>query len=599
MKKLLKTKWFYRGITALTVVVILITLVITQSTNVKAASMTWGATDDWQYNPDFNHNETAVTDSAGRNPASCYDLYYNLIGGDSYDKVNHTSFQGYGNASEDVNNKNARGYAIALKDDSNGSWVYVGNSEGNWRATNSSNTLNGMYVTREIVQVNDKQSALIKMVIHNTNSYDKTASLATSADLEVGGDDNAYLTTLSVEVAGKKERAGFTTTNKYMTGVSDNKKISLNYYFRYNSYIDEAMAGTSYNKENINIWYGEYKDRWINLWNNTGKETINTTNPHGGTHGSVDNGGNKLTDTSFCASWNGVEVPANGTATVAYVLTVCNTDSKTINYNANGGSGSMPTDTRAYLSSYTIRDNGFTAPVGRYFAGWSNTSNGSVVYYPNNTITVTENMTLYAVWNPNTYYVLYDNNWGNNADWGDGNGSVNVHWQTCTYDSSQPVLANRYTKDGYVFLGWNTKRDGSGTWYNVGDSFINLIAENDAKIVLYAQWGQARSFVEYYGNGSTEGSNYIKGHWAINNDKYDDGSAFNNKGHSFDSWLVFSQAGFGLGNKTGNDYIEDVKGITVIKPKNNIGSCVDIAFADYSDYAPVGVYPCTSADNQV
>ena len=48
MKKLLKTKWFYRGITALMAVVILITLVITQSTNVKAASMTWGATDDWQ-----------------------------------------------------------------------------------------------------------------------------------------------------------------------------------------------------------------------------------------------------------------------------------------------------------------------------------------------------------------------------------------------------------------------------------------------------------------------------------------------------------------------------------------------------------------------
>ena len=102
-----------------------------------------------------------------------------------------------------------------------------------------------MYVTREVVQVNDNQSALIKMVIHNTNSFDKIASVATSTDLEVGGDDNAYLKQLRVKVSGKAsdQTAGFTTTNQYMTGVAENKKISLNYYFKYNSYISEAMKG--------------------------------------------------------------------------------------------------------------------------------------------------------------------------------------------------------------------------------------------------------------------------------------------------------------------------------------------------------------------
>lgn len=197
-----------------------------------------------------------------------------------------------------------------------------------------------------------------------------------------------------------------------------------------------------------------------------------------------------------------------------------------------------------------------------------------------------------AQWYP-LLEIAYDSNGGMASD------GTKTYSHTVKYGEAYNYSSNPFTKDGYVFLGWNTKRDGSGTWYNVGDSFINLTAENDVKIVLYAQWGVARSFVEYYGNGNTEGSNYIKGYWAINNDKYDDGSAFSKKGHSFDYWSVFSQAGFKLGDKTGNDYIEDVKGITVIKPKNNIGSCVDIAFANYSDYATVGVYPCNSGDNQV
>ena len=197
-----------------------------------------------------------------------------------------------------------------------------------------------------------------------------------------------------------------------------------------------------------------------------------------------------------------------------------------------------------------------------------------------------------AQWYP-LLEIAYDSNGGMASD------GTKTYSHTVKYGEAYNYSSNPFTKNGYVFTGWNTERNGSGTWYNVGDTFINLTAENGGVITLYAQWGVARSFIEYYGNGNTDGSNYIKGYWAINNDKYDDGSAFSKKGHSFDYWSVFSQAGFKLGDKTGNDYIEDVKGITVIKPKNNIGSCVDIAFANYSDYASVGVYPCTSSDNQV
>lgn len=96
MKKITRNKWFKRVSAVMLVLLVMVTAVALSSQQTKAASMTWGATDEWQFNPDYNHNETPVTDSAGRSPSSSYDLYYNLVGGNSYDQVNHTSFQGSG-----------------------------------------------------------------------------------------------------------------------------------------------------------------------------------------------------------------------------------------------------------------------------------------------------------------------------------------------------------------------------------------------------------------------------------------------------------------------------------------------------------------------
>lgn len=60
--------------------------------------------------------------------------------------------------------------------------------------------------------------------------------------------------------------------------------------------------------------------------------------------------------------------------------------------------------------------------------------------------------------------------------------------QHFTYNTSQNLNSNPFTKEGYVFTGWNTEPNGSGTAYTDGQSVNNLTTINNGQIVLYAQW---------------------------------------------------------------------------------------------------------------
>ncbi len=78
-----------------------------------------------------------------------------------------------------------------------------------------------------------------------------------------------------------------------------------------------------------------------------------------------------------------------------------------------------------------------------------------------------------------TYSVIYD---------GNGNDSGNVPEDTTEYREGDTVTVLGNTsgleKSGYVFVGWNTEADGSGTEYIEGDTFT--MGEED--ITLYAHW---------------------------------------------------------------------------------------------------------------
>lgn len=60
--------------------------------------------------------------------------------------------------------------------------------------------------------------------------------------------------------------------------------------------------------------------------------------------------------------------------------------------------------------------------------------------------------------------------------------------QKITYGMNGKLNTNKYKYAGYTFVGWNTKSNGKGMWYQDKSVVKNLINKNNATIILYAQW---------------------------------------------------------------------------------------------------------------
>ena len=153
----------------------------------------------------------------------------------------------------------------------------------------------------------------------------------------------------------------------------------------------------------------------------------------------------------------------------------------TISYNANGGSGSMSTDTISYGEDYTAKSNTFTR-TGYTFAGWNENSSGTGTDWTSWigkpwTWAYTKNITLYAKWKANTYTVSY------NANGGSGTMSTD----TISYGSDYTAKANTFTRPGYTFAGWNENASGTGTdWTSwIGKPWTWTYTKD---ITLYAKW---------------------------------------------------------------------------------------------------------------
>ena len=69
-----------------------------------------------------------------------------------------------------------------------------------------------------------------------------------------------------------------------------------------------------------------------------------------------------------------------------------------LSFDSNGGTGTMTTQSYREGKAQAIKANTFTK-AGYTFAGWATSANGGVVYADKASIILTENTTLYAVWN--------------------------------------------------------------------------------------------------------------------------------------------------------------------------------------------------------
>ena len=143
------------------------------------------------------------------------------------------------------------------------------------------------------------------------------------------------------------------------------------------------------------------------------------------------------------------------------------------------------------------------------YIGWSNGSSwsGSKKYAPNDTYEVTQNTTMYA------YYVSRAGSQINYTSIYYGNGGTATNGSTVatkavsnhnlsTYDSFALLDRDAFKNDGKHLKSWNTKADGTGITYGLGE----LVDRNDFsnKVMrLYAQWGKNIYEVTYDANGGT------------------------------------------------------------------------------------------------
>lgn len=169
-----------------------------------------------------------------------------------------------------------------------------------------------------------------------------------------------------------------------------------------------------------------------------------------------------------------------------------------VTYNANGGGGAAPIDLVGYepYASATVAGNsGSLARPGYLFDGWATASNATVPeYVPGDTITLTQSVTLYAVWSP-MLTITYNGN-------GSTSGSVPADHG---YKSGEPAIVHGNTgnlvKTGHVFEGWkSTSGTVTGITYAPGDTITMT-----QSITLYANWIPT-STIAYNGNGNTGGS---------------------------------------------------------------------------------------------
>ena len=160
--------------------------------------------------------------------------------------------------------------------------------------------------------------------------------------------------------------------------------------------------------------------------------------------------------------------------------------------NASTSDSTTATQTFTYrVSGQAFSDKGWTN-TGHTMAGWARSKTATTKDYNVlsgvNDTWINDNapsIDLYAVWNKNTYTIKYDANGGTEAPAA----------QTKYYGTDIELSETIPKKDCSQFLGWNTKKDGTGTTYK-----SKGIYKANKDITLYAKWQTANYKLEYDSN---------------------------------------------------------------------------------------------------
>ena len=242
--------------------------------------------------------------------------------------------------------------------------------------------------------------------------------------------------------------------------------------------------------------------------------------------------------------------------------------SYTVAFDGNGaGSGEMESIALDYNESTALPANQY-GREGYTFKNWNTKANGSGTKYAD--MAEVKNLSrvngaeivLYAQWTANSdkYSLVFDGNGATKGTMRDMTG--------LSIGKTYTLSANRFTKDGYHFVGWNTDPDGNGESYKDKQKVSDLDLYG-GEITLYAAWEQNTYTVTFNGSGGTyipEGStravNTYTQQLVYDEEEILEKLRFARNGYSFAEWNTKK-------NGTGLSYADQERGVHNLTVKNN------------------------------
>lgn len=226
-----------------------------------------------------------------------------------------------------------------------------------------------------------------------------------------------------------------------------------------------------------------------------------------------------------------------------------------INYDPNPPTGRTPGGQgTANWTGHTgdtqaIGANGWTVD-GYTFIGWNTSADGKgTAYAPGTTWTANGTLTLYAQWTPGQAGLTYD---GNGATGG------KTDPQPGKTDEKINVRDNGFTRDGYMFVTWNTQAGCKGKAVNPGDEWTL-----QGSGTLYACWAGTAQTLAYHGNGATGGNTAVQS-GKTGDELTTNANGFTRDGYTFVRWDTAKDG-------SGTAYGEGKNGVSryTMKPAGN------------------------------
>lgn len=210
------------------------------------------------------------------------------------------------------------------------------------------------------------------------------------------------------------------------------------------------------------------------------------------------------TDTNII-SVDGTSITAlqNGTTTVIVggkndgylgIVNVYVGDFVRVTYNSNDGNNNTYSQSIEKDVESQLNDNKFTR-AGYKFVGWNTKADGTgTSYNDKQSVTLSSDIQLYAKWEIIKYNIVFDSN--------GGTGSMDSI--SATYNVEYTLPENKFEKEHYFFMNWNTKADGTGTNYIDKAKVKNLTTEDNKTITLYAIWKAADGIINFHANNDSD-----------------------------------------------------------------------------------------------